>query len=340
MSKVSTRPQQAATPPAEAESIHNPRGGRPARQDPQSPPASSPTLITLQVRSRQQFFLRSPSEVIDEAGFGRSKQFVCTALVTRDTGDTIADVKWDGWLAAMHELSQVDVRCDPARCALEDGAGRRLLAAVRALAANLDGYIADGTGRELSEEELTALGQYIDVVLDQRAADAAPKGVRIDADTLRFQGTLSFQYFDHVKRKGARLPVVRHGYFPTESTEFFEGRFEGTRRAAELVNFVREHRERSSPLMETLSEIFKSGQWENRYNPAGHIAGGFLEVIEEVFRAGCTAISLGWLIGRMQSAERRAEIQREAVAEEKAEFSKRMKAAKAAKRASATGGAA
>lgn len=312
-------------------------GGRPARKDPQAPNTTSPTLITLLVQARQQFFTRSPSEAFEVAGFGRSKEFVGTAFVSKDTGETIAEPKWNGFDAAMGQLSQIEIRCDPARCVVEFDAGQRLISALRVLANQLDGYIADGVGSELSEDELSAVGQHIDALLDQRASEQAPKGFQVDAQTIRFPGQLSFQYVDHVAVPKKRSKKVHPTFFESHDTDFFEGRAEGVRRAMELVQFILDHKVRSPSFAATLNEIFTSGQWAKSYQPGGHIAGAFIETIEEVFRAGCVHISKGWMLGRHQYLLKQAKLNRETKAEEASAFVERMRAAKAAKKAARQG---
>lgn len=305
-------------------------------------PALSPTQITLLVRPRQQHFSENHRVAAQDAGFGEDRRVMRPALVSHDTGETVAYLQWNGFQAAIGELDCIEVHCDPESCAIESGAGGRLFRVLADFANRLDGYITDGLGRELTAEEMSALGKHIDSVLDRREEDAAPKGVQIDARTTRFPGALSFQHVDKITVDGKRHKKVRRAYFPAPKLGYYAGRAEGTHRATELIQFVLKHKERSPGFVNMLREIFESGQWtiEKADRGDGSIAGEFMEVIEQVFRVGCAHVSKGWLTNRAAYFSKQAVEENEHVAACKAEFVARMKAAKAAKKAQVQDGTA
>lgn len=309
---------------------------------PKAAPALSPTQITLLVRPRQQHFSENHILAAQDAGFGEDRRVMRPALVSHDTGETIAYLQWDGFRTAIGELDCIEIHCAPETCAIESGAGGRLFRILADFAQRLDGYIADGLGRVLTVEEMSAIGKHIDSVLDRREEDAAPRGIQIDARTKRFPGALSFQHVDKIAMDGKRSKQVRRAFFPAPNLGYYAGRAEGTRRAAELIQFVLQHKQRSPGFMNMLREIFESGQWttEKADRGDGSIAGGFMEVVERVFRVGCAHVSKDWLTNREAYFSQQAIEENEHIATCKADFVARMKVAKAAKKAREQGGAA
>ncbi|RUR68656.1 hypothetical protein EJP67_16460 [Variovorax guangxiensis] len=351
MGNVSTPSRKTATPVAKAatpvaateriaESNFDPAHGRPVfRKDSVDP--ASPLFIELQVLPRQPYFAADHNEVARNTGFSLCKNGGGLALADVDTGIGIAYVRWNGFTAAVGELKAIAIHCDPERCPVELQAGGRLVGTLTDFSQQLDGYIADGLGRELAAAEIAAIGEHIDSIMRRRWDEIHEVGVPIDANTVRFRGALPFQFYDQVLAPRKRIPEMRGHFFPAHRANYYAGRAEGAIRALQLIDFNLNHKIKRPAFAAMLEEIFKSGQWDDLgfNNGSGHAASEFVEIIEAVFQLGCSVVSKGWLLGRVQRWERTAAEWDEHQAASRADFVERMRAARAAKKTAREGGA-
>lgn len=305
---------------------------------------ASPTRITLFVRSCKERFERNHYTAAQEAGFGTDKVSLSSlALVNRDTGNTIASLRWHGGKAAFGELDTLTVECDPERCEYEWGAGERLIRSIQSLCDLLDGYLADGTGRELTSEEKEAIGEHIDTVLERRSEkEHADKRVVLPSGDIRFPGALSFQSYTHRKLPGKRTVGVDAQFFEAPELPWHAGRAHGEQMALEMMQFYQQHELKRPEFTQMLASALGAVSPRGSYKRAmrENVVVGFLDVIEELVRFASRSCSTQWVEKRVASNRgAQTHIDGEA-ARGKAEFVERMRAAKVAKKSGVQGGAA
>lgn len=290
----------------------------------------SPTLLTLYVRSRHGYFKGGRIAAAQLNGFTWGKTIHHLVLPHPDTGETIAFMEVHGGREAFGTLEEIEVHCDHARCAAHSWAGSMLMRSLVAFATAMDADVCDGLGKVLSEDEREAFALHLNSLLSKREDEAHPPPVKLSKTTTRHFGLLSFQHFDHIKEPGKRLRVVAE-HFPAKATEYHEGAAEGYRRAAEVVQYLRTHKISRPNLQQMLAEALSQGRGSFFRKSKGNIASAFLDAIELLIVQGAK---------QMHPSQFEASADRHAAEAKRIAFTKRMKAAKAAKKAQREGGAA
>lgn len=310
----------------------------------------SPTCITLQILAPSDGKLTMTYEIKEASGWdgntigcdGRS--FYDGAVSSCDEHRVIAGITYNYWEAAVAcNLQRVGIECDPEECPLESYAGTRVMTAAKKLADMTGGKLCDDIGRELTDIEVEAVGKHIDARIKARTAaqhKATLRAAPVLADGSRkVIGPLSFQS----RRYGPKGALLEISSFDVPAMGYYQGAAAGYRAAGELMAFAHRHHgaEPFYAIRNSMKAAAALGSADVDTESPAHVAAGFFEAMAHLLTsAGRQNPNKKWIESKADHYDRSATEERDWRAEEAANFSARMKAAKAAKKAQREGGAA
>lgn len=307
-------------------------------------PPPSPTLITLQVRARDQFLAKG------RVCKGQAAGFTWTGLKAHQLGilslDEDLPMAWmtlDHGAEARGELTVIDISFDPEQCAAERGAGTRIVRMSATFAEKMNGDLCDGLGRALTSQSAEEFGDYIDSIMERRVKAAEPPIIDMGDGTFREPGLLSFQFIEVEKVKGRKaLQFKRSVALDAPALPYYEGRAHGARMAKEMVEFMKAHKRRTPNVRKMLVEALSGGDRCDYTDAAarGNTIDGFMEVIEALVVVGARHCNVAWIDQKIAISAASATQGAALRAEKKVAFVERMAAARAVKKAAAKGGAA
>ena len=339
----------SAAPTAAKGSIFDLAGGRPVSKESKAsdaacPDRTSPTLVTLVLKSTSGKAFEAFDAAADEHELNRFHSGFERGMPSRDTGRLVATLhKIDGGLCD-ESLRVVEFWIDPAACELEMDAGSRLIYLLRRLAEDVGGTICDGTHAPMSDEALDALADHIDTVLKQRI-DAAwnASAVTQPDGSLRIPGAVSFQNYTYPKKPGkrrSRKPV--EDCFDVEALPYFAAHAKAFRMVAELQRTYREHKYERPAFSSILADALGveiPALTHVQQGSRGNVVHCFMKIMDRVFANGLANTNPKWVVQQAEEWEAYAARSAAYREEDKAKFAERMRAGKAAKKAQRQGGA-
>jgi len=268
--------------------------------------AESGSLIVLTLRPSGAKSNGNRIERAGEAGFAWiPKATSVMGYISPDTGNEIARLVVNNSDEAFGQLKEIQVHINPLTCAYHWRAGTRLLEMVNKYAILVGAHVADGMGRALEKEELEAIAEHIDAVMNQRhAADREARRVTMPNGERRELSELSFVY-EVLREAGQKKKCYRRVYFDAPSMHFHEGRAKGMEMAGEIVAFYLRHKQENLSLTYILRDALQSANgksWLGNYSKADvtNVVSGFMEVISVLIEIGARDLNPRWLKQRIE----------------------------------------
>lgn len=249
----------------------------------------------------------------------------------------------EGW--NWRGLTQVRVTIDPETCAISWGAARQFTSTLTSFAKAMGGTVLDGLGAPVSDDAMKGLEDHIRATVHRRMEETEQaRTVQVDRYTTRTSGALSYQFRLTTRKPGSRYPNWTHVYFDAPSLPYYAGTAAGFRMAREMVEYLRQHKTSDAGLENTILEAARMAA--NMPHPgmdgchSEHVAHAFMRCITTLVKVGAQNLNMKWLdhhIAEYDAYEAKYGPARDA---KKAAVSRRLNAARAAKRAQRKGGAA
>ncbi|RYF57204.1 MAG: hypothetical protein EOO27_16235 [Comamonadaceae bacterium] len=241
-------------------------------------------------------------------------------------------MKANGFAEAIGELREIAIHIDPENCAIECGAGTRLVKAVRKFRMFMGGSICDGLERPLSHKALDSLGDDIDATMRRRQKERPwRRQVLPDGSYMEWPyPELQFITTHRSKRGG----YISDCMFDVEPMDASAGYLHGVEIARQVLRYRAKHRTAYLDVRGILIAVHQVLRECNRAKVSKrHAASAFMEIFSEMINyAARTAAFDKFIDGRRDSEVDYQARLVAARAKDKADFVERMKAAKAAKR--------
>ncbi|WP_395317027.1 hypothetical protein [Variovorax sp. UC74_104] len=203
----------------------------------------------------------------------------------------------------------------------------------------------DGVGNLVGEEALQALADHITAVMSRRYCAAMTDScVRLPDGSLRYPLDVSFQNFTYVKAPGKRMSrKATFNYFDVPALPFYAARAQAFRMVEELQRTFAAHEINRPSFGPMIADAFgvepPRGDMRRGVALRDNVVACFIEILGTVLKNGLANTNPEWLQKSAERSERWAADDAERHAAAKRDFSARMKAAKAAKKAAREGAA-